>query len=509
MRLKKLIYYSDYSKITVFFFVILSIGSILRINYLNYDIPLTLDAFRYFLLGMDISILGNFPTYYNKANSGWPLFLSIVFQIFRSDNYLDYMIIQRICTVFFSIITAIPLYFLAKQFFKKEIAMIGVCFFIFSPYLIENSQLGINDSLFIFLMTVFLVLFFSQKKICVLGSFVILGFLTFIRYESLIMIFPSILIFFHKYKEIQFRKYVLIGIFLFLLVITPMAIWKDQMGIPDGVTTHIPSGVNVVINENSINSNSDDRFDVLRGIIKLAQYLGASLLPLCFIFIPYSIITLLKKENNSFRYLVIFGITSIVPAFYAYSRGYEEIRYVLFVSPVLIISALFLIEKLDLKVKRKNFISITLMILIIFGSVIYLDFRQPNNEYEIEAIQVAKYVSELPGKINDYGPESYYVEVMDLENYKFPILSTDIQFQKKIVNISGDTIEEILQKSREQQISYLGITESSMENNHVLKDIFYEEKYPFFSKIYDSKNNLTEFNVKIFRIDFGKVEFLE
>ena len=92
------------------------------------------------------------------------------------------------------------------------------------------------------------------------------------------------------------------------------------------------------------------------------------------------------------------------------------------------------------------------MVLIISSSTIYLDFRQPNNEYEREAIQVAKFVSDLPGKINDYGPESYYVEVMDLEDYELPILSSEIQFKKRVVNVSGETIEDILKNYKDKQI---------------------------------------------------------
>ena len=54
-------YNLDFSK-TVFFLIIITItGFVIRINYLPDNIPLTLDALRYFLLGMDVSILGNLP----------------------------------------------------------------------------------------------------------------------------------------------------------------------------------------------------------------------------------------------------------------------------------------------------------------------------------------------------------------------------------------------------------------------------------------------------------------
>ena len=207
-----------------------------------------------------------------------------------------------------------------------------------------------------------------------------------------------------------------------------------------------------------------------------------------------------------FRYLVLLGIFSLIPALYAYGRGIEEVRYVFVVLPVLIIASLFLIEKIVLKIRKINTLTIIFIALIIASSVFYLDFRQPDYEYEREAIEVARFVSELPGKINDYGPESYYVEVMDLEKYEFPILSSDIQFQKKVVNISEESIDDILSNSKNKQISYFAVTESSIKDNQILKEIFYEEKFSYFSKIYDSKDNLSEFNIKIFKINFDRFE---
>ena len=77
------------------------------------------------------------------------------------------------------------------------------------------------------------------------------------------------------------------------------------MGIPDGITSHLFDGATVVINENNINSNTSDRFDFFRGIIETPKFIGFSLLPLCFIFVPYSIVNLIKKHDINFRYLIV------------------------------------------------------------------------------------------------------------------------------------------------------------------------------------------------------------
>jgi len=497
---------SGFSRSILFLLGVIIAGFIIRINYVYDDIPLTLDAFRYFLLGIDVSLLGNFPDDYNKTNSGWSLFLALIFQSSNSNNYLDYMMMQKISSVIFSVITAIPLYFLAQKFFRKEIAMVGVCFFIFSPFMIENSILGINDSLFIFLLTSFLAMFFSKKKIIILGSFIVLGFSTIVRYESLLLIFPSVIVFLYRYRDDKnFQKYIIIGVILFLLVITPMALWKSQMGVPDGIVSHLSSGASTVINENSVNSTSEDRVDFLRGIINLPKFLGISLLPLIFIFVPYGIIPLLKKQNNNFRYLVLFGIVSCIPAFYAYSRGFEEIRYMLFISPVLIVASLFLIEKLNEKIKKNNLLLIGLMLLIVISSVIYVDFRQTDYEREKEVLKIAEFVSKLDGKSNDYGSEAYYVEVMDLNRNEFPVLSSQINFKSKIVLLEGNTIIEKVNDARIKEVSYLIVTNNNPDK--IFLDIYdNEEDYTYLEKIFDSEENNSTFGVKIFKINFIKFD---
>ncbi len=501
LYLKNIILTSNTIKTSSILIFIIGLGLIVRFNYIDFEIPLTLDSFRYFLLGIDTSILGNLPSDYDRPNTGWSSFLSLIFQMSNSENFLDYMALQRICTVSFSVITAIPMYFLAKKFFRYEIALVGSCFYIFSPYIIENSLLGITDSLFIFLTTTYLALFFSKKKLNILSSFVVLGLATVVRYESMLLIIPTAIIFVHKYLNHDFRKFVILGVILFLIVIISVMVWKVEMGMPDGILSHLYGGASVVINENSFNSNTSDRFDIIRGMINLPKFFGLSLLPICFIFVPYSLIYLVKKQNTDFRYLIIIGMFSAIPALYAYGRGFDEVRYVLFILPILVIASLFLVEKLDHKIKKKNLIVISLIILIIISSIVYLDIRKMNYQYEKEAIDVARYVLDLPGKTNDYGRESYYVEVMDLEKVSFPILSTDIKFQNKIVNVSGETIQEILENFQDEQVSYIGITEENSSNNLAFEEI-YNEKNSNFKMIYNSAEIYEEFKIKIFKINF-------
>jgi hypothetical protein len=355
----------------------------------------------------------------------------------------------------------------------------------------------------------FLSLFFSDKKSSIIGSFFVLGLSSLVRYESLLLIIPTTIIFLAKYRSnISFRKFYWVGLALFFLTIIPMALWKIQMGIPDGFTSHLLAGADVVINQGSIYSETT-KFNLVLGIMNLPKFIGISLLPICFIFAPYSIISLIKKENNNFRYLIFLGIFSLIPALYAYGRGFEDVRYAFVMLPILIIASLFLIEKIILKIKKTNVITFGFIILITVSSVIFFNYIQPDYEYEIDSVEVARFVSDLSGKINGYGPEIYYLEVMDLEDKKFPILSSEINFQKKVMSLQGETINEIIQDAKDKGLSYLTVTSAGQNDNQILSKVYHEEhNYPYLQKIYDSKDYGLKFNIKIFEINYNEFELV-
>jgi hypothetical protein len=277
------------------------------------------------------------------------------------------------------------------------------------------------------------------------------------------------------------------------------------MGIPDGVISHLWGGAYVVVNENSFNSFTSDRFDVIRGLISIPKFIGFSLLPFCFIFVPYTIITLLKKESDNFKYLFLMGIISLIPTLYAYGRGFEDIRYVFVIFPIFILFGLYFIEKIILKTGKRDFLTCIFIVLIILSSTIFLDFRQTDYEREKEVLVIAEFVSKLDGKSNDYGRESYYVEVMDLNKDKFPILSNEINFKSKIVLLQGQTIIEKINDAKDKGVSYLIVTSNSVDRTF-LEVYDNEVKYAYLEKIFDSEENNSKFKVKIFKINFAKFD---
>ena len=140
---------SYFNNIWVILGIICTISFILRVIWIPHEAPLTLDSTGYFWYAIETSITGSFPTSEcgwrcTFPNTGWASFLSIFFTIFSSNNYLDYMNLQRYLGVIMSVVTIIPMYYFCKIFVEKKYAIIAIMLFAFNPKIIENSFLGIT-----------------------------------------------------------------------------------------------------------------------------------------------------------------------------------------------------------------------------------------------------------------------------------------------------------------------------------------------------------------------------
>ena len=132
---------------------------------------------------------------------------------------IEFMNIQRILSIIISVLTIIPLYYLIKNFFKKEIAIVAASLFIFSPKIIENSILGITDPLFIFCISLSIMFIFVKKSKYYFLSYVLVGLAFIVRQEGMLMLIPIIIYFIIK-KDFR-QKIILklgIGLFLFFVI---------------------------------------------------------------------------------------------------------------------------------------------------------------------------------------------------------------------------------------------------------------------------------------------------
>ena len=171
-----------FSKNTIICLGIIALtGFLIRLFYLPEGIPITLDGTLYFWYANDLSITGTFPANVDLANNGWPTFLSVFFHFFNSENFLDYMMLQRYVTVIISVATIIPVFILCRKFCGNKLSLIGALLFAFQPRIIENSFSGLTEPLFILLELVCLVLFLQNSLKFKYLSFAILALACLVR----------------------------------------------------------------------------------------------------------------------------------------------------------------------------------------------------------------------------------------------------------------------------------------------------------------------------------------
>ena len=283
----------------VFLMLIGLAGLILRLVYFPYDVPLFNDSQGYFWYAIDMSILNQLPPGHSIVNNGWPTFLSIIFQLMDSINFLDYHNMQRFVGVVFSVATIFPVYFLCSMYFKKSYSLLGAALFIFEPRLIQNSVLGTPESMYIFLMATLLCLFLSHNFKKIYLAFGIVALLALVRYEGLLMIIPISVVFFIRFRRQKkdLIKYV-ICISIFILILVSMAYLRNETMGQDGFVSHISAGPNYY--QTSIQENTSTLTDYLYlGSINLIKYLGWAQIPYFIIFTPLGIIFLFKNKYYS------------------------------------------------------------------------------------------------------------------------------------------------------------------------------------------------------------------
>ena len=190
---------NDITKRTTLYLVIIcSVSLLIRLFYFPFDIPLTHDAVGYFWYAIDTKVLEHLATDYGFPNTGWPMLLSLFFGIMDSNNFIDYMTIQRLVTIVISVLTIIPVYFLCKKFFNNSLSLLGALLFAFEPNMIQNSILGLTDILYIFLITTSFLLVQSSNKKLVYFAFAIASLSAIVRYEGLVFLAVLTIIFFIK-----------------------------------------------------------------------------------------------------------------------------------------------------------------------------------------------------------------------------------------------------------------------------------------------------------------------
>ncbi len=534
-------------KARILFLITLGISGLgVRLYFFPYDVPLFNDSQGYFWYAIDMSILNQLPVGHSLVNNGWSSFLSFIFHLMDSNNFLDYHNMQRFVGVVFSVATIFPVYLLCSRYFKKSYSLLGATLFIFEPRLIQNSFLGTPESMYVFLMALLLFLFLSTNFKKIYLAFGIVALLALVRYEGFLMIIPLSVVFFIRFRKQKkdLIKYT-ICMSIFILILVPMAYLKNETAGQDGFVSHIaaaPMHYQAAIQEN-ISTLADFLY---LGSINLIKYLGWAQIPSFIIFVPLGIILIFKSIDYKKITIILSILIMLIPAFYGYSRGFQEVKYLYVLYPIFCVLACFTFKIFLEKFHRKNLIFCMIIGGIIFSSIIFVEWKAMDNEHYREAYEILTEIGQKEMKINKefgrYGPEFTYLSWITLHNVdEFPVLKKELP-PKKIFTTSQpnatpvwneqtkqwdlvypgteeseeyhnpliDNLIDYFQVLKKQKITHLISDENNMSqliNNELrlhLTDIFnHENKYPFLVKEYDSKENGFNYHVKLFKIDYN------
>ena len=494
---------------------------IIKLNYLPFDLPLTNDAAGYFWYANDLSILGNLPSEIASSsprvtnefpNNGWPSFLSLFFSLLNSDNFLDYMNFQRLTSVSISVLTIIPIYLLSTRFLKKNIAILAASLFAFSPRLIENSLMGNPEQMFLLVVFTSLYLFLSKKHSLIIISFVLVGLAALIRYEGLLIFIPYSIMFFLRFRKNNnsIRTY-LIAISISVLILLPMSLARIETTGQDGMISHIVSGPQYY--GSMIDTHSEENMLIkflIKGITFLMKYFFLLLIPMFIIFLPLGIMKFFKNRTYEKWTIIVFSFTLLIPAFYAYSRGFEDIKYLFYLYPILCIFTGYSFYEINKKIGKQNIVFTILILGIICSSVFFTNFMMTDFEHEKELYNIAIDLSEQISTVNrDYEGVKYFAWIKNNLN-SFPILSSELSDESdiKLIRIGKnsennfDSLKEYFDFGRSQGMKHLVLDGSNLKNSKLSHIFENENQYSFLKKIYDSKEQNYSYHVKAYEIDY-------
>ena len=502
-------------------FIILGVSSIslfLRIYITPFEIPLSLDALEYYAFGYEIAISQNYPLGILETNDGWSIFLSPFFTIFHNTDFMTLNFVQRILSIIISTFTIIPIYYLCKEFVNKKFAVIGSILFVLDPRIINNSILGVTESIYIFLNVIILFSVFRKDPKFIFLTFLLIGFSSVVRYEGLLMLIPVSVIYFIRFGKskkdiINFS----IAIIILLLVLSPIAYLRTDANGMDGFTSHIFTGVgdyfssSIIKNDEIESQTSSTGFLIqfsINSIVNSIKYLIWISIPMFVCFLPLGIYKIIRHRKKEIYYLIFLSIFMIIPALYAFGRDFQDPRYLLILIPTFSVISVYGLSQFD-KFSQKTVLAVFVSIIILFAGL-FLWYLQ-DDKYDLinERYQISKIVANTATGVNNY-EDAYLLKAAELEQkWPTPLEKADsgelkgqiITDVKRIVYSDAINLIEYIKNSRDSGLSHLVVFEN--DKQEFLNDVFLNsEKYPYLQLEFDSKNNGFSNNILIYKIDY-------
>lgn len=480
-----------------------------RFYFFPIDVPLNSDALAYFWYSSEIYQNGELPRNWTPINNGWPIFVSIVFMIFDSEDIFVLMQIQRFLSVLISVAIIIPTYYLCKKFVAKKFALIGVALVAFDPRLIINSFLGTTDPLYLLLITTSLTLFLFTNKKFVYVSFVLASLAAIVRGEAIVFLLVLSIIFLIRYRKEKYKvifQYIIL-LTIAILIILPFSLYRIEVTGVDGIFMRSLEGGNNLIsnlasNEDSVNNNS-------MGLELFFKYLIWILIPNFIIFVPFGLFLIFKNLNFKKITIILSLIIMSLPALYAYSFPVLDTRYLYVLFPMFAVLAVLSIEKIVWKLPKQNMIIIIIISAILLSSVLFYDYKKIDYEHEKESFEIMNKISNMINNTNSLNPiTSYFATSQTIKQW--PSIYSQMEFEQTIIPTTNyDSLNKYIINFKGENLTHI-ITDNQKGQQEFLVDIFYNENnYPYLKKIYDSKTDGFSYHVKVFKINYELFDSLK
>ena len=245
------------------------------------------------------------------------------------------------------------------------------------------------------------------------------------------------------------------------------------------------------------------------------KFLGLATLPLLTFLIPFGIYTMILKKKLS-NFLVLFSIIIVllIPAFYAYSRNFQDVRYLLIILPIFCIFSSFFIKNITENIKYKKSFLILFTGIIIASTIGFIEYKNVDKTNQVEVYEFSKMVYSIVS-ITNYFSHAEYLDSMRMESLEeFPILRKDLPVGIPIIytdySVKYENIEEFIEKNRIKGLTHI-IVDKGDSRTDIFNDVFVnEEEYTYLTKIFDTfDNEYKDYHAKIFEIDYNEFDKLK
>ena len=266
------------------------------------------------------------------------------------------------------------------------------------------------------------------------------------------------------------------------------------------------------------------------GFENIFKFLGFGLFPILLFFFLFGIFKIFRKIDQKKLFIILIGITLLIPAFYAYARDFQDIKFLLIMYPIFSLLSLYIIEKIHHRIIKTNFTSMILLLIIIISSIVILEMDKNDYEYERDVFIVANKVVEIADGYLVYSPESKYIKAAEAQ-YKWPdvlpnnkdghvirdkTLRFEIDFsennlswkynlgEETLSSKKFDTVYELFSSLEQEGLTHIIIDEKENRAKFLNEVFLNPKKFPFLKEVYNSSSEQLLYNVKIQELNFNK-----